>query len=77
MNRLTAQSCRHGRVTTCNLLNAGNNIGDGASVLLLNSTDTTISGSTFSRNVVTQFGGAISVGSGNLVVEDSTCVMCR
>jgi hypothetical protein len=51
---------------------SGNNIGDGASVLLLNSTDTTISGSTFSRNIVTQFGGAVSVGSGNLVVEDST-----
>ena len=59
-------------MTTSDLLTAGNNIGDGASVLLLNSTDTTISGSTFSRNTVTQFGGAISVGSGTLVVQDST-----
>ena len=39
-------------------------------MLLLNSTNTTIRGSTFSRNVVTQFGGAISVGGGNLVVQD-------
>ena len=53
-------------MTTCDPLNVGNNIGDGASVLLLNSTETTISGSTFSRNVVTQFGGAVSVGGGNL-----------
>lgn len=76
LTRLIAELCRHGELRTCDTLIAGNNIGDGASVLLLNSTDTTISGSTFTRNVVTQFGGAISVGSGSLVVEDSTCVMC-
>lgn len=43
-------------------------------MLLVNSSDTTISGSTFRQNTVTQFGGALSVGSGTLVVEDSTCV---
>lgn len=53
----------------------GNTIGDGASVLLVNSSDTTVSGSTFSRNTVTQFGGAMAVGGGTLVVQDSTCVM--
>ena len=53
----------------------GNTIGDGASVLLVNSSDTTVSGSTFSRNTVTQFGGAMAVNGGTLVVQDSTCVM--
>lgn len=54
---------------------AGNTIGDGSSVLLVNSSDTTISGSTFDGNSATEFGGAVSVGLGTLIVEDSTCAL--
>jgi hypothetical protein len=43
------------------------------SVLLVNSSDNTVSGSTFSSNTVVQFGGAMSVGDGTLIVQDSTC----
>jgi len=50
---------------------AGNTVDIGASVLLVNGSDTTISGSTFHRNNVAQFGGSLAVGAGSLTVEDS------